>query len=74
MYLRCLLVPTGPGIDATRRLDAALRLGRRLHAHIGVAFMAPGPEHVLAAMASLVPMDGTTIEAIQQSVRESAAA
>ncbi|AIQ92364.1 universal stress protein UspA [Methylobacterium sp. XJLW] len=73
MYLRCLLVPTGPGIDATRRLEAAMRLGRRLHAHIGVAFMAPGPEHVLAAMASLVPMDGTTIEAIQQSVRESAA-
>ena len=43
MFLRCLLVPTAPGLDATRRLDAALRLGRRLRAHIGVAFMAPGP-------------------------------
>lgn len=73
MYLRCLLVPTGPGIDATRRLDAALRLGRRLHAHIGVAFMAPGPEHVLAGMASLAPVDGTTIKAIEQGVREAAA-
>ncbi|MEL6060631.1 MULTISPECIES: universal stress protein [unclassified Methylobacterium] len=73
MYLRCLLVPTAPGLDATRRLDAALRLGRRLHAHIGVSFMAPGPEHVLAGMASLVPMDGATIEAIERGVRESAA-
>jgi nucleotide-binding universal stress UspA family protein len=73
MYLRCLLVPTAPGVDPTRRLDAALRLGRRLHAHIGVCFMAPGPEHVLAGMASVVPMDCTTVEAIQQGVREAAA-
>lgn len=73
MYLRCLLVPTAPGIDATRRLDAALRLGRRLHAHIRVAFMAPGPADVLAGVASLVPMDGTTIEAIERGVREAAA-
>ncbi|MGU3664015.1 universal stress protein [Methylobacterium sp. A49B] len=72
MYLRCLLVPTAPGIDATHRLDAALRLGRRLQAHIGVAFMAPGPEHVLAGMASLVPMDCATIEAIARGVREAA--
>lgn len=73
MYLRCLLVPTAPGIDATRRLDAALRLGRRLHAHIGVSFMAPGPEHVLAGMASLVPVDCTTLEALERGVREAAA-
>lgn len=73
MYLRCLLVPTAPGLDATRRLDAALHLGRRLQAHIGVAFMAPGPEHVLASMASLVPMDCATIEAIERGVREAAA-
>ncbi len=73
MSLRCLLVPTAPGLDATRRLDAALRLGRRLRAHIGVAFMAPGPEHVMASMAGLVPMDCATIEAIERGVRESAA-
>lgn len=73
MYLRCLLVPTGPGLDATRRLDAALRLCRRLHAHIGVAFVAPGPEHVLAGMASLAHVDATTIAAIRQGVREAAA-
>lgn len=74
MFLRCLLVPTAPGIDATRRLEAALRLGRRLHAHIGVCFMAPGPEHVLAGMASIAPMvDCTTIELIERGVREAAA-
>ncbi|MER2268291.1 universal stress protein [Methylobacterium oxalidis] len=72
MYLRCLLVPTAPGIDATRQLDTALRLGRRLHAHIDVSFMAPGPEHVLAAMASLVPVGCATIEAIERGVREAA--
>ncbi|MBP1179896.1 universal stress protein [Methylobacterium sp. PvR107] len=73
MFLRSLLVPTAPGIDATRRLDAALRLGRRLHAHIGVAFMAPGPAQVLAGMASLLPMDCTTLAAIEHGVREAAA-
>ncbi|UIN37340.1 universal stress protein [Methylobacterium oryzae] len=73
MFLRCFLVPTAPGIDPTKRLDAALRLGRPLHAHIGVSFMAPGPEHVLAGMAGLVPMDCATIEAIERGVRESAA-
>ncbi len=73
MFLRCLLVPTAPGIDATRRLDAALRLGRRLHAHIGVSFIAPGPEHVFAEMASLVSMDGATVQAIERGVRASAA-
>lgn len=73
MYLRCLLVPTGPGLDATRRLDAALRLCRRLHAHIGVAFVAPGPEHVLAGMAGLARVDALTIAAIRQGVREAAA-
>ncbi len=73
MHLRCLLVPIGPGLDATRRLDAALRLGRRLHAHIGVAFVAPGPEHVLASLGSLAHVDGTTLEAIRQDVREAAA-
>ncbi|KQU19037.1 universal stress protein UspA [Methylobacterium sp. Leaf94] len=74
MYLRCLLVPTAPGNDATPRLDAALRLSRRLHAHIGVGFMAPGPEHVLAGMASLVAVDDLTIQAIEQGVREAAIA
>ncbi|GJD90400.1 hypothetical protein BHAOGJBA_3939 [Methylobacterium hispanicum] len=73
MYLRCLLVPTGPGIDAARRLDAALRLSRRLRAHIGVAFVAPGPEHVMAAMAGLAPMDWTSVAAIEQGAREAAA-
>jgi nucleotide-binding universal stress UspA family protein len=70
MFLRCLLVPTAPGIDPTRRMDTALRLSQRLHAHIGVSFMAPGPEHVLASMASLVPVDCATITAIEQGVRE----
>ncbi|MGH1590347.1 universal stress protein [Methylobacterium phyllosphaerae] len=72
MFLRCLLVPTAPGLDATRRLDAALRLGRRLHAHIGVTYMAPGPEHVQAALARLVPMDRVSLAAIARGVRESA--
>ena len=73
MNLRCLLVPTAPGIEPTPRLDPPLRLGRRLQAHIGVCFMAPGPEHVLAGMASIVPIDGRTIAAIEQGVREAAA-
>ncbi|GJE04457.1 universal stress protein [Methylobacterium isbiliense] len=72
MFLRCLLVPTAPGIDVTRRLSAALRLGQRLHAHIDVSFMAPGPEHVLAAMERLMPLGRVTIEAIERSVREAA--
>ncbi|MEE7450218.1 universal stress protein UspA [Methylobacterium radiotolerans] len=73
MYLRCLLVPTAPGVDPTRRLNAALRLGRRLKAHIGVCFMAPGPADILAGMASLVPIDCQTLERIEQGARGSAA-
>jgi len=73
MYLRCLLVPTAPGLDPTCRLDAALRLGRRLHAHISVRFMAPGLKQVLAGIASLAPLDEASIEAIQQGAREAAA-
>ena len=67
MLLRCVLVPTAPGIDATRRL------GRRLHAHADIIIVAPGPEPVLAGMASLMPMDCAPIEAIEQAVGESAA-
>ncbi len=73
MFLRCLLVPTAPGLDATRRLDAALRLGRRLHAHIGVGFIAPGPEQVLAALAGTAPVASATIAAIREGTRAAAA-
>ncbi|MCJ2136939.1 universal stress protein [Methylobacterium sp. J-026] len=73
MFLRCLLVPTAPGLDPTRRLEAALRLSRRLHAHIGVRFIAPGLDHMLAGFASLAPLDGASLEAVQQGVREAAA-
>ena len=73
MSLRCLLVPTAPGLDATHRLDAALRLGRRLDGHIAVCFMAAGPEHVMASMASLVPVDCATVDAIARGVSEAAA-
>ncbi|AWB23399.1 universal stress protein [Methylobacterium currus] len=73
MFLRCLLVPTAPGLDATRRLDAALRLGRRLHAHIGVGFIAPGPEQVLAALAGTAPIASATIAAIREGTRAAAA-
>jgi nucleotide-binding universal stress UspA family protein len=73
MFLRCLLVPTGPGIDPTRRLDAALRLSRRLHAHIGVSFITPGPEHVLSSMASVAPADCLSVAAIERGLRQAAA-
>lgn len=72
MYLRCLLVPTAPGLDATRRLDAALRLSRRLNAHFAVAFITPSPAQVLASLASLAPVEGATIEALERGVREAA--
>ncbi len=73
MFLRCLLVPTAPGLDPTRRLDAALRLSRRLHAHIGVAFIAPGPELVLAELAGTAPVSSATIAAIKEGMRAAAA-
>lgn len=73
MFLRCILVPVGPAVDPTRRLDAALRLGQRLQAHLDVRFIAPGAEHVLASMASLVPVDDLTVGAIARSVQEAAA-
>lgn len=55
MALRCIFVPTGPGVDPERRLDAAVRLARHTHAHIETAFISP-PED--AAPPSLVPTSG----------------
>ncbi len=72
MYLRCLLVPTAPGLDPTRRLEAALRLSRRLAAHFAVAYIAPDPAQVLASLPSLAPIDGTLIETIASGVRQGA--
>src|SRR4051794_971062 len=73
MFLRCLLVPTGPGLDPTRRLDAALRLSRRLHAHIGVSFITPGPAPVLSSMAGAAPAASLTVTGIEPGLREAAA-
>lgn len=55
MALRCIFVPTGPGIDPERRLEAALRLARHTHAHIDTLFVRPDGD---AATPSLVQIAG----------------
>ncbi len=44
MPLRCILVPTGPGIQPDHRLDAALRLARHTKAHIDTLYVNPAPD------------------------------
>ena len=60
MPLRCIFVPTGPGIQPERRLDAALRLARHTHAHIDTLFVSPDdgarpPSPNPASATSLLP-------------------
>lgn len=38
----CILVPTGPGVRPQHRLEAALELARRTHAHINALYIGPG--------------------------------
>ena len=46
MPLRCILVPTGPGVQPERRLAAALGLAKRTHAHINALYVRPDLEIV----------------------------
>lgn len=41
MPFRCILVPTGPGAQPERRLEAALKLAKRTHAHINALYVRP---------------------------------
>ncbi|CAM5766653.1 hypothetical protein LMIY3S_01894 [Labrys miyagiensis] len=58
MPLRCIFVPTGPGVDPERRLEAAMRLARHTHAHIETVFISPAGD---PGSPSLVRMGGTGI-------------
>ena len=74
MFLRCLLVPTAAGIDPTPCLEAALKLGRKLHAHMDVLFVSPEPQHFLASLPAVVIAAGVTISSIEREERDAAAA
>lgn len=54
MALRRILIPTAPGVDATRRLDTSLKLCKIVGAHVRVLFMSPEPHGFLAAMPDIV--------------------
>lgn len=74
MALRCILVPTGPGVDATRGLDTALKLCRSVGAHIKVLFMSREPHGFLKAMPDVVRAAGVTVESVEREFRAAAAA
>jgi len=66
MPLRCILVPTGPGIHPHRRLDAALRLARHTKAHIGTLYVdstADRSAHGLSTAASSPQFENTLNQA-----------
>ncbi|WP_018262546.1 universal stress protein [Methylobacterium sp. WSM2598] len=70
MAMRCLLVPTGPDCDARPRLDLALALSDRLKAHIGLTFLSPPAEDVLAAIPEVAIAAGVTRERLEEETRE----
>lgn len=72
MPLRCILVPTGPGIDARHRLDAALRICRSTHAHIDMLYIEPDPEKVLRYTPDVIRASGVTADSITRDIREAA--
>ncbi len=72
MALRCILVPTGPGTDAIRRLNVALGVCRRLGAHIRVLFISREPHGLLTAMPEVVRAAGVDVESLEREFREAA--
>lgn len=74
MALRCILVPTGPGLDATRRLDVALELCKSLGAHIRVLFISREPQGLLTAMPDVVKAAGVDVDGLKREFRAAALA
>lgn len=74
MFMRCLLVPTATGRDTTHRLDAALKLSKRLHAHVDVLFVSADAKSLLAALPPAAVGSGVTLEAIELEAAAIAAA
>ena len=72
MALRCILVPTRPGLEATHRLDTALRLCRSLGAHIRVLFMSREPHGLLTAMPDVVKAAGVTADSLDREFQAAA--
>ncbi len=72
MALRCVLVPTAPGINATRRLDTALKLCTDVGAHVRVLFMSPEPHGYLSAMPDIIRSAGVTVAGLEREFRTAA--
>ncbi|MDQ0469824.1 universal stress protein [Labrys wisconsinensis] len=72
MPCRCILVPTGPGIDAGHRLEAAVRLAGRTHAHVEVLFVRPDAKVLYASLPEVLQAAGVTAESIERDNIESA--
>jgi nucleotide-binding universal stress UspA family protein len=72
MFLRSLLIPTAPGINATLRLEAATRLGKKLHAHLNVLFVSPDPERFLATLPEVSIAAGVNLQSLRQEIRDAA--
>ena len=74
MFVRCLLVPTAAGINATLRYEAALMLGRRLGAHIAVLFISPEPSHYLSTLPAVALACGVDLASLEREFQDDAAA
>lgn len=74
MALRCILVPTGPGLDIISSLDTALKLCRSVGAHIRVLFMSREPQATLTAMPDFVRATGVNVESIEREYTAASAA
>ncbi|WP_158808968.1 hypothetical protein [Beijerinckia sp. L45] len=74
MFVRCLLVPTAAGIDAAPRYEAALKLGRRLGAHISVLYISPTASRHLATLPAVALANGVDLAALQREFQYDAAA
>lgn len=70
MPLRCILVPTGPGMDPSQRLEAALRVAGRTHAHIELMFVRPDAQSLLASLPEFAT--GITEASIERDGKDAA--
>lgn len=72
MPIRAILVPVSQQMDHAGQRDAALRIARRLHAHLNVVFIRPDAAAVFAALPD-VARNAVPAQAIEQeAAREEA--
>ena len=65
MPIRNILVPICPEVDFEHQLAAALRLARRLEAHVNAVYIRPEPAIAVASIPEIAVAAGGTLHSTE---------